>query len=390
MRVLHSYDEAFQIGMECLEYYKKASKPALGGISRLPTEVYGPWSMTKDALSNTLKYVYDLSHACYLICIINFTPKVYKIQATTIPNVYRKTFKRNKLISKKKTFRLMQCVLRPFKSVESTSKELEVFLEKISVPLPNGVFLLSATDSMILRKDKTAPWHMVSNNEEITTYSSYIPILAYSGHKEFLDIPVPNFDDILYAIGKSIPSLYVDWETKKDIAVFRGTSTGCGYTSDTNMRLKLSKMRSDILDVGITTHTNQKRFDPIHGIGSVNKREYPVVPLMPMSEQAKHKYIIHIDGNVAAYRLLTTMLTGSLILKVEGDYTLWVDHLLKNGKHYVSVKSDLSNLEEVIEWCKKHDKKCKKIAMNGYEFAKQALTKSYIDASFAKVLWSVV
>jgi hypothetical protein len=78
-----------------------------------------------------------------------------------------------------------------------------------------------------------------------------------------------------------------------------------------------------------------------------------------------------------------------VILKVKGPYTLWIDHLLKHGTHYIEIKEDLSDLEEKIEWCKNHDAECKKIAQNSLKFAKKALTKEYINASFAKVLWSV-
>jgi hypothetical protein len=394
MRVLQSYEEAFNIGKECLDSISVSKRPALlgHGVKKLPEEVDGPWEMTETALSNTLTYVFDLSHACYLICITNSKHTIYKIQAKTLPKMYentiRKTLKRKRLDSKNTTYRMMQCVLRPFKKIESTADELDTFLSQISYPLPDGVFLWSATDSMILRRDGTAPWHMIGN-KQLTLGPKHIPLLAYSGHVDFCDIPVVNFDDMQYGFGKATPPPFVEWETKKPIAVFRGTTTGCGYTTETNMRLKLSTMRSPELDVGVVKHTYQLRFDPKEGLGSVNTKEFPTVPLMPMSEQANHKYIIHIDGNVAAYRLLGTMMTGSLILKVEGPYTLWVDHLLKPLKHYVPVKADLSDLLEVLEWCKNHDAKCKKIALAGYEFAKNALTKDYIDASFAKVLWSV-
>ena len=394
MRVLQSYEEALRIGIECIDAIDNSKRPALfgHGTKKLPEEVGGPWEMTETALANTLKYVFDLSHACYLLCTNNSKHAIYKIQAKTLPKIYentiRKTLKRKRLDSKNSTYRIMQCVLRPFKKTESTADELDTFLSKISYPLPDGVFLWSATDSMILRRDGTSPWHMIGN-KELTLGPKHIPLLAYSGHVDFWDIPVVNFDDMQYALGKGTPPAFVEWESKKPIGVFRGTTTGCGYTAETNMRLKLSTMRSPDLDVGVVRNTYQLRFDPKEGLGSVNTKEYPTVPLMPMSEQATHKYIIHIDGNVAAYRLLGTMMTGSLILKVEGPYTLWIDHLLKPGKHYVPVKADLSDLLEVLEWCKTHDAKCKKIALAGYEFAKKALTKDYIDASFAKVLWSV-
>jgi hypothetical protein len=46
---------------------------------------------------------------------------------------------------------------------------------------------------------------------------------------------------------------------------------------------------------------------------------------MTLKEQSRFKYIVHIDGNVNAYRLLTTMKTGSVILRVVSEYTSWAD-----------------------------------------------------------------
>ena len=207
----------------------------------------------------------------------------------------------------------------------------------------------------------------------------------------YWDIPIVNYDDLLYAIGtKTQPEFNIDWDSKKPVAVFRGSSTGCGYTAETNMRLKLSTMRSDELDVGISQYVSTLKFDPKNGLGSQDRKKFPLVPGIPMDQQSNYKYIIHVDGNVAAYRLLTTMLTGSLILKVKGDYTLWVDHILKPEKHYIEIASDLSDLEEKLKWCKEHDSECKKIAKRSLAFAKKALTKEYINASFAKVLWKLV
>ena len=106
-------------------------------------------------------------------------------------------------------------------------------------------------------------------------------------------------------------------------------------------------------------------------------------------EQSKPKFLIHIDGNVAAYRLLQTMLTGSLILKVDGPYTLWADHLLEHGVHYLSVAADLSNLDEMLKWARKHDKSARKIAQRGFEMAKKLLSKNTMDLFFCDLLWAV-
>jgi hypothetical protein len=50
--------------------------------------------------------------------------------------------------------------------------------------------------------------------------------------------------------------------------------------------------------------------------------------------------------------------------------------MLEEYVHYVPVKEDLSNLIIQIEWCKKHDKECKKIAENARELYLMKLNKS--------------
>jgi hypothetical protein len=83
------------------------------------------------------------------------------------------------------------------------------------------------------------------------------------------------------------------------------------------------------------------------------------------------------------------MLLGSVILKVEGKYDLWVEQLLQDGVNYISVKEDLSDLIEKIEWCKSHDEECKTIAENGTLLAKKVLDKNFVNDSFIKILRGV-
>jgi hypothetical protein len=82
-------------------------------------------------------------------------------------------------------------------------------------------------------------------------------------------------------------------------------------------------------------------------------------------------------------------LTGSLILRVRSEYTIWADHLISDGVHYISVKSDLSDLNDVMDWCSRNDKKCKKIAEQGMKFAQTVLTKEYLQRYFKDLLGSI-
>jgi hypothetical protein len=398
MRVLRSFDEALLVATDCLHKSKviKSTK-----LKNPPYQIEGPWEQTEQAAENTLRYIFEkLHHNCYLLCV-GETSEIFKLESsTTAPSFKPALLKLNKTIKgtkrktlaktlKTKQWRVMQCVVKPYR--ESTSVEYPRFIEGLI--LQEGVYILNLTDAVILREDGTEPWPMVTGSKSLGKYNfaSHLPILSCSGQKGYWDIPIPNYDDIRLVMGYDkigVPML--DWKQKKAVAVFRGGPTGCGTTKETNMRLKLASLKSDNLDVGIVENkSGTLKFDPVDGLGTLQTDQKKVGFLDLITEQSRYKYIIHVDGNVVAYRLLKSMLTGSLILRVESEYTHWADHLLVEGKHYVSVNSDLSNLNEVIDWCSKNDSKCKKIAEQGMKFATKILTKEYLQSYFATLLASI-
>jgi hypothetical protein len=263
------------------------------------------------------------------------------------------------------------------------------------------------------------PFTMVTGKTDLGEYNfdKHIPILSISGQRKYLDIPIPNYDDVMFVlkypqkyaaikngyVGAKVvksnpdPSYTTNWDDKKIAkAVFRGGPTGCGYTDETNMRIRLAKMKSRHLDAKLTVKdgnesvdTKAIKFDPKYGLGSMNTHIGASGNFLTMADQSRYKYIIHVDGNVNAYRLLATMLTGSLILRVTSQYTSWVDHMMQHMVHYVPVKADLSDLLDVIRWCERNDDKCKEIAQNGMNFARSILSKTYIQSYFKNTLWSL-
>lgn len=393
MKILTSYEEAFAVGKEAIDSIDDTlHTPIDGGIPEYPEQINGPWKQTEEALSNTLKYVFNkLHHNCYLLCVTDGRHVMYKLEsketAPSFERVIHKTLKQKRIKTNLKTWRVMQCVLKPYKK-GTFAVEWERYLQK-QRNYPNGVFLFSLTDAVILRKDGREPWPLVTGDRKLEdryTFDTFIPILAYSSQQGYWDIPIPTYDDLFT---NPIQAYELDWEKKKSIAVFRGSSTGCGITPETNQRLKLATMKSGELDVGITKYTEQLKFDAKEKLGKPQKVE-PVVEPIRMEAQSSYKYIIHVDGNVLAYRLLNSMLTKSLILRVKSDYIHWTDHLMKPGQHYIEIKSDLSDLQEKISWCKEHDEECEKIANAGYEFAKQALEDDYVNETLEKILWKLV
>jgi hypothetical protein len=311
--------------------------------------------------------------------------------------------------------RVMQCILKnqtvddeDVKEVNDAKDEDGATNENVNeymtllqnLVLPHGVFILNLTDAVMLHRDNREPFPMVTGNLPIEwqyQHRFHLPILSISGQQKYSDIPIPNYDDMFIILGMKdmkFDEFIVDWDQKTiNKAVFRGGPSGCGYTVETNQRLHLVSLKSPLLDAkivgkGKTIDSQSIKFDPVHGLGMLNTGRKPG-NVVSMVEQSKHKYIIHVDGNVHAYRLLTTMMTGSLVIRVESPYISWVDHLIKPGQHYVLVKPDLSVLIDKIQWCEAHPKSARKMARAGYEFARRALTREYVEKTIEKIFWSL-
>ena len=436
MRIIHTYDDAYETGAKYIGNVGVVPRFSPDANVRFPNQLLDPkWEITLESRSNTLHYILDfLHHQCYMLCINDNNVLLCKLDAKTTAPVFKDVLEKSvdeTQLLKNSTMnyrqhnnikdtvlknidhlRVMQCVVKPFS--ETNKVENNEYLDLIrGLNLPNGVFILNLTDAVILRNDGKSPFTMVTGKTDLGEYNydKHIPILSISGQRNYLDIPIPNYDDVMFVMKypkkydttsgthkktNPDPSYITNWEDKPlEKAVFRGGPTGCGYTEETNMRIRLARMRSSLLDAKLTNKDGNSvdskaiKFDPKHGIGSMNTNIGMSGNFLTMADQSRYKYIIHVDGNVNAYRLLATMLTGSLILRVTSQYTSWVDHMIQHKVHFVPVKADLSDLLDVIRWCKQNDDKCREIANNGMEFARSILSKKYIQSYVQNTLWSL-
>ena len=425
MKIIRTFEDAFTIGKECLtEINNMKPRPRLLDDYSLPLNIDdGPWAMTEDALYQTLSYIMNfLNHSCYMLCVRGEKHELFKLETQTMSPFFQDILEREvrrkhdlkitgQLMDENghlKKMRIMQCIIKEFAETSGTSKEYQELLEKMR--LPDGVYILNLTDAVILRKNGLIPWKLNKNVELPKEYKfdKFIPVLSISGEVGYWDIPIPNYDDVQYILEShhADPQYEMNWSKKKPKAVFRGGPTGCGVSENTNMRIKLAKMGKEPkyaswLDVGIVVKNPKAtsidsdaiRYDPNVGLAYMNTYIKPVAR-MTMSDQSKFKYIIHIDGNVHAYRLLNTMRTGSLILRVKSEYISWIDHLLdqehgRGNQTYISVKSDLSDLINKIEYCEKHSEECRLIAERATQFAEKVMTPSFVINAFESVVWKL-
>lgn len=388
-------------------YTKEAGVPV-----KLP-EISPLWKIDEKACMDTLRYIFEISHQCYLVVIHESNPLMYKLMPPLKP-IYRKaiaqavqnlgknphlTDGQRAKIQKMAPGRIMQCVVKRYTKPEDldTNEFLEVFTK---LNLSDGMFILNLTDAVIVRKDQTFPFHMVVGNQPLKHPPTILPVLSMSGQRGYMDIPIPNYDDIAIVYAQEGKDLYAnfvtDWDKKPNPkAVFRGGPTGCGYTTETNMRLKLMELAATPeyekrIDIGIsgkgnTIDTESVRFDPIHGIGMLNTGMKPTDKFLTMADQSQYAFILHVDGNVNAYRLLYTMTTGSVILRVMSEYTSWAEQYMIPNEHYIEVEKDLSNLALKMDWCLKNPRKCKEISERAQLLARTLLSREFMDAYFTMV-----
>jgi hypothetical protein len=433
MRVINNIQDAIDFGSTCLRAYKP-TKQAKAVFSR-ENDFHAPhWAITTDAMHRTLSYIFNiLHHSCYMLCVPTTAPTgagaptIVKLESTTTPPFFKERLdeelgklsqnttiteqQRNtirKFAANREKMRILQCIVKQIKAESTTSVEYEDLFTSLSTSLPSGLFILNLTDAVILHKDGYNPFPVfrgetpeVLDGDFIPSREKpFLPIFSLSGQVNYLDIPIPNYDDVSYALGKAqydIGSFTTGWAQKQLAkAVFRGGPSGCGTTVRTNQRIRLASLKSPLLDAGIvgtsskgSIDSNSIRFDPVHGLSMMNTGIRPVQRLS-YQEQSHYKYIVHIDGNVNAYRLLSTMATGSLVLRVKSPYTSWIDRFIEAGVHFVEVKQDLSNLIEKIQYCVEHDDECRLVAERGLAFAQQALTREFVEGTIKERMSSTI
>lgn len=258
-------------------------------------------------------------------------------------------------------------------------------------------------------------------------FKTYAPIVSFYAAAEdrFTDIPWPSSEDWEGACGLVFPQTFITFEkdaegypafgNPRDLfteanfrkfergwddnrvatAFFRGTATGGGTTIDNNQRVKVAylshKWKNDsekggeepFLDAAIVGWNLRDKKVAERPMTFLRPKDFEFTAgkhhFTPIYEQSKYKYLVYVDGHCAACRYGFMMRLGSVILKVEPRQVadrMWYFPLLQPYVDHVPVKSDLSDLEEKIRWCRENDDKCREIAANCTKFYEKYVARS--------------
>ncbi|MGL1887005.1 MAG: glycosyl transferase family 90 [Reichenbachiella sp.] len=148
----------------------------------------------------------------------------------------------------------------------------------------------------------------------------------------------------------------ISWKDKKENAVWRGATTGV------EQRASFVERYFDKYDVGFATTKQKQHLQHL-------KRSK-----ISIQRQLEYKYIISLEGNDVASNLRWVLASNSIPIMPKPFWQSWImEDKLEPFVHYLELKDDLSNLEELIDWAKNNDKECEQIALNGKLFMSQFL-----------------
>lgn len=306
--------------------------------------------------------------------------------------------------------------------------------------IPDVEFFINKRDHPQLKADLSEPYDFIScrllgkqidfNRAKVTPPYKFAPIVSFFTSESFADVPFVTTDDWT-AVSEinfnsdGSPNNYsgeltrqyqekYPWENKINTCFFRGSATGGGTTPDNNQRLRAALLshywRSDpqfnrynridgvpFLDAGITAwNVRDKKISCESPMTFIRWKDLPFrkANKVPLYEQIKYKYVLYVDGHVAAARYSYLLKMGTVIFKVDSfpsnpGKNLWFFPILKPWVDHIPVKYDLSDLAEKIAWAKTHDDECKIIAQNARTIYEQYVSLNKLFDYCQNVLFNI-
>lgn len=225
--------------------------------------------------------------------------------------------------------------------------------------------------------------------------------------------PLPGYHD-LDAAGFLGPSDWtrIDWRDKLPTIGWRGNLSGRadwhGDVTREGLRLKpllkqftRGKISADKAEKNLGQFPRHRlmlryfddcRFDiGFTGADGIALQGFPFVTRfiaerVSQPELSRHKFLLVLRGMDVGSSFYWTMNSGSLGLVMDTPFESFASGLFKPWVHYVPFKSDLSDLEQRIEWCRSNDDKCQIIAQRAGAMCQLIAQADLRQAVSAKVV----
>ncbi len=156
----------------------------------------------------------------------------------------------------------------------------------------------------------------------------------------------------------------IPWERKTNTCVWRGAATGIQDSGRKpgewqNKRMAFCHRWKNEHDVGINRALG--RWDVSY-----------VKPTLTLHEILSHKYVLSIPGNDKDSGLNWKLASNSVVLMAPPTIESWLmEGCLRPYVHYIPLKADYSDLNEIITWCDANPIKCQEVVENASRFMAQ-------------------
>jgi len=157
----------------------------------------------------------------------------------------------------------------------------------------------------------------------------------------------------------------IDFLKKRNSIVWRGATTN--YETKFNRKTLVNRFYNHpLFDIGFSECVQDVIVD-----------DSQLKNFISMKEHLKYKFILSVEGNDVASGLKWQLYSNSVVIMAKPTCVSWaMEDTLIPYVHYLPVKDDYSDLEEVFQWGLTHEKECIAITRAATTFIKQFLNKA--------------
>jgi hypothetical protein len=212
-------------------------------------------------------------------------------------------------------------------------------------------------------------------------------------------VPIPDFslqDDAYAAELAAIEGAVsrTPFAERREVVMWRGRLSGPGYPDLENREdfpryrlVMLSLRHPEIVDARLTNYTN---FTDGESAAALRRRLEALLgspaPELPAESFVSYKYLVSVDGAVAAWKRVPTILASGSVLLLQHRWKQFFSPALKPWEHYVPLADDVSDLVARYEWLQAHPERAAAIAENGRRFAREVLRPGFVEDYFVDVI----
>ena len=219
--------------------------------------------------------------------------------------------------------------------------------------------------------------------------SQEFPSFSWTKSISDLDILVPyqhSFRSMDRAgCNRPLPDFKTWKREKKNIAFWRGSTTGSGWKASTwkeYPRPKLvlyCKEHEDICDAKFVAYIQGAEHIP-----EMREMLGPEAPRISQAAVEENKFVIIVDGNgPPSSRILTQLQGHSLVLRQESPYYEFFYPSLQPYVHYVPVH--VTDVGDAVEWARKHPKESYHMIVAARDLVCNTITRQSVDAYMSYV-----